>query len=86
MTYVERRIRYPAQSRSLGTTGILKINFIVDKTGKAKISHICGDGLDGYFDLVVWEIVEQMPRWKPGTKERQPVEVNYYLSVAFDLK
>lgn len=86
MYYLRSNIKYPAISRSLGTNGIVLINFIVDETGKANISHICGDGLDGYCDLVVWEIVEQMPRWKPGTIDGQPVEVSYYLPVSFQLR
>lgn len=83
--YLRLNMKYSAQSRSLGTNGIVLINFNVDETGKVKISHICGDGLDGYCDLVVWELVEQMPRWKPATKDGKSVEVSYYLPVSFKL-
>lgn len=84
--YLRLNIKYPSISRSKGTSGIVTVNFIVDETGKANLSHICGDGLDGYCDLVVWEIIEQMPRWKPGEKDGKPVEVSYFLPVQFKLK
>lgn len=84
--YLRLNIKYPAESRSLGTNGIVLINFIVDETGNANISHICGDVLDGYCDLVVWEVVEQMARWKPGTKDGKPVEMSVYLPVSFQMR
>lgn len=83
--YLRLNMKYPAQSRSLGTTGILQILFTIDETGKTEVNHICGNGLDGYCDLVVWEIVEQMPRWKPGKINGKPVEMRYILPVSFKL-
>lgn len=85
MQYLRANMKYPAISRSLGTSGTVIINFVVDEIGKANVSHICGDGLDGYCDLVVWEIIEQMPRWKPGSKDGEPVKVKYYLPFEFKL-
>lgn len=85
LKYVQRRIRYSSYSRALGTTGNLQITFMIDETGKAVVSHICGDGLDGHCDLMVWEIIEKMPRWKPARKNGKPVEVPYNLSVFFKL-
>lgn len=62
------------------------INFIVDESGEPIDFKICDQGLDGYCDLVVWEVVENFPLWTPGVYEGEPVEVEYRLPVKFSLR
>lgn len=81
--YIKRELRHPAASRRADVFGLVKISFVVDVTGRAKVSHICGEGLDAYCDLEVWEIIEKMPRWTPGSQNGKLVEVSYILPVEF---
>lgn len=86
MKYLTSKIKYPSESHNNRTRGILYIAFIVNEKGKAIPSRICDNGLDGYCDLIVWEIVENMPTWTPGIKDGENIEVNFYLPVFFKFR
>ncbi len=86
MNYLGENIKYPIESLSSGVNGRVRIKFVVNESGKAIVLNICGDGLDGYCDLVVWEIIENMPLWSPPTEDEKPVRVSFYLPVSFKLK
>ena len=86
LKYLSENIVYPVESKNNYTTGTLYISFVVNKDGHPTDLCICGQGLDAYCDLVVWEIVENMPAWSPGELNGEYAEVEYRLPVKFTLR
>lgn len=66
-----------------------RIRFVVEKDGS--ISHPCiikdiaPLGRNPFLKKAALEILEQMPKWKPGLKDGKPVRSYYTLSIIFKL-
>jgi hypothetical protein len=82
--YLAMNITYPIESRSLGNTGKVFINFVISKEGKPQPYSI-QRGVDPYINLATWELIDQMPTWNPATLEGVPIESYFTLPISYRL-
>jgi TonB family protein len=82
--YVASTMKYPSIALENGIYGQVIVNFIVAHDGSvtdAKISR----GVDPTLDKEALRIVNNMPKWKPGSQNGKPVRVSYSLPIDFKL-
>ena len=77
-------MKYPEQARKNGISGKVYVSFVIDSNGQVKDEKILR-GIGGGCDEVALEMVQKMPRWKPGKQGGVPVAVQYNLPVQFNL-
>lgn len=83
--YIQQNVRYPQKAKSIGESGIVYVDFVVDTNGKIKKvkakNHI-GGGCSEEAERVV----RSMPDWCPGKQGNKNVAVKMVLPVNFSLK
>ncbi|NNM15922.1 MAG: energy transducer TonB, partial [Bacteroidia bacterium] len=75
---------YPLNARQNAATGTVYVTFVIDKSGKVLSPEVL-KSVDGYpeFSTEAVRLVSEMPTWKPGTIDDEPVNVRYNLPVRF---
>ena len=82
--WVQARLKYPKEARNAGVEGTVQLQFVVGKNGGVQEVQVL-KGVDPALDNEAVRVVRSSPKWKPGTKEGQPVRVTNRLSVVFSL-
>lgn len=85
LKYLAENIRYPQVAKELGISGMVFVEFVVDKTGKIKDSKVVR-GIGGGCDEEALRVIKGMPAWTPGKQRGKPVSVQFRLPVRFVLK
>jgi TonB family protein len=83
-TYIAKNLQYPASSRDKGIEGRVIAQFIVRKDGSIDSINILSSPDQAMSDEVV-RVISNMPKWKPGSQNRKPVNVRFTLPVTFKL-
>lgn len=85
MSYLGKKINYPADARKEKIEGRVVLKFIVDKKGN--ISHVenMRESVDPRLVKEAIRVVEAMPAWNPGKNKGEPVSVSFVLPVSFKL-
>lgn len=83
--YLSDNLRYPAAAEKVKAQGRVFVNFIVDKTGEVSDVKIL-KGIGFGADEEAIRVVQNMPRWKPGSQSGQPVNVRFNLPINFTLE
>ncbi|RMG81577.1 MAG: energy transducer TonB [Bacteroidetes bacterium] len=83
--FLAAHIKYPSESIKRGSSGTVYIRFIIDKEGNA-VPHSIMRGVDPFIDMEAWQIIEKMPKWKPATKNGEPIESYWILPMRFILR
>ncbi|SIT89368.1 energy transducer TonB [Pontibacter indicus] len=84
MNWLAQNVRYPAEAQKAGAQGLVIISYLVDTSGR--ISNI--EVLRGFHpagDTEAIRVVKQMPRFKPGTIEGEPIDMTYILPIRFTI-
>jgi TonB family protein len=83
-TYVMSALKYPVEAQVKGITGKVFIGFVVDRNGKvinAKVER----SVHPLLDKEALRVVNEMPRWTPGTDGGDPKNVYFTLPINFAL-
>jgi TonB family protein len=83
-SYLSKNIKYPENAKKEGINGRVFINFIVEKSGKVGEVKLLR-GIGGGCDEEAMRVVSEMPNWKPGLQDGQPVRVSYNIPIKFAL-
>lgn len=87
--YLSSKIIYPQSAIENGEEGKVYLSFIVEKDGS--VSNVRIVKSSGYralyraLDHEAIRVLSQMPPWKPGIKNGQPVRTKFQLPVFFQL-
>jgi periplasmic protein TonB len=84
--YLGQNIKYPQNCRDNGIEGTLYIGFIIEKDGSitnvvCKRGHFCED-----YTKNTIELIQAMPKWKPGLIKGKPVRVSYTIPIKIHLE
>jgi TonB family protein len=83
-SYLSKNIKYPENAKKEGINGRVFINFIIEKSGKVGEVKLLR-GIGGGCDEEAMRVVSEMPNWKPGLQDGQPVRVSYNIPIKFAL-
>jgi len=82
MQYIGQETRYPIKCVEQGIQGTALVNFIVGTDGQ--ISEIgLEDDVDYDLGIEALRVAIKMPRWTPGLREGEPINVRYIMPVKF---
>ncbi len=82
--FLTENIKYPVEARESGVQGTVYVGFVVEKDGSIKDARVLRGIGKGCEDEAL-RVIRQMPKWKPGTQRRQPVNVQMTLPITFVL-
>ena len=84
MQYLADNISYPQKAREEGIQGTVYVTFVVEKDGSIADVRILR-GIGGGCDEEAMEVVENMPDWKPGKQDGEPVRTQFNMPIRFTL-
>ena len=82
--YVASSMQYPAIALENGIIGQVFVNFVVAQDGSVTDAKIAR-GVDPSLDKEALRIVNNMPKWKPGTQAGKNVRVSYSMPINFTI-
>lgn len=83
--FIQKKLIYPEKAKAEGIEGRVFITFTIEKDGSVSNVKILR-GIGGGCDEAAKEVVEKMPKWKPGTQRGKPVRVQFNLPIKFELE
>ena len=84
LDFIYTRIKYPQEARENGIEGTVLIRFIIERNGKLSNKEIIKD-IGGGCGQEVLRVINEMPKWVPGSIRDEEVRVYYNLPVKFRL-
>ena len=84
MNFLKKNIVYPQLAIEVGITGIVYIEFIIEKDGAISNILVLKE-IGGGCDEEAVRVVQMMPKWNPGKQNGFPVRVKLTLPVKFSL-
>lgn len=82
--FLQQNIQYPLLARLNGIQGTVHVSFIVTKEGEIKRPTIIKSA-HPFLDFEAIRLIKSMPKWTPGTKNGQPVDVRFNMPIKFNL-
>ena len=86
MTYLRDNVKYPADAKKDKKEGRVACSFVITKEGKVTDAHVVKSSGTESLDNEALRVVNNMPDWKPGKENGEPVNVHYTIPVVFKLK
>ena len=86
MTYLMDNVKYPADAKKDKKEGRVICSFVVSKEGKINDAHVVKSSGTESLDNEALRVVNNMPDWKPGKENGEPVNVQFTIPVVFKLK
>ena len=86
MTYLMDNVKYPADAKKDKKEGRVACSFVITKEGKVTDVHVVKSSGTESLDNEALRVVNNMPDWKPGKENGEPVNVHYTIPVVFKLK
>jgi periplasmic protein TonB len=82
--YLRNEIKYPLLSMEKGIEGQVVVRFKIGKSGAVSNVEIT-NSVNNELDREAMRVVSNMPDWKPGIHDGEPVDVTYTLPIKFTL-
>lgn len=82
--FIAKNIKYPQYAAQHGIQGTVEVAFVIDREGNVTGAKVM-KGVDGTLDAEAIRVVESMPRWEPGKKSGEPVNVQLRMPISFNL-
>lgn len=87
LKFIQQNLVYPKAARKDKIEGRVVVEFVVRPNGSItdiKILKSIGEPKHGIDEAVI-DLIESMPRWKPGMTNGKPVAMRYRLPIRFSL-
>jgi protein TonB len=85
LSFLSKNVSYPKLAREANIEGTVVISFVVEKDGQISKAEIRRD-IGGGCGREALRVVNQMPKWIPGSQQGQKVRVMFNLPVRFKLQ
>lgn len=85
MRYLSQNIIYPSIAQEMGIQGKVYVQFVVNKNGEV-INISIVKGIDKSLNEEALRVVQNMPKWTPGSQQGRAVNVSYNIPISFRLK
>ncbi|HMQ08832.1 MAG TPA: TonB family protein [Saprospiraceae bacterium] len=84
LEYIYSHLKYPKEARINRVEGSALIQFLIHKDGTVADVKVLR-GLCNEISQMCTDLIENMPKWKPGYQRGEPVKVLYTLPIRFQL-
>ena len=82
--FISDNLVYPESAKETRIEGTVYVSFIIDKSGTLKESNIIRD-IGGGCGEAALQVLATMPRWEPGIKDGEAVNIKLNLPIHFAL-
>ena len=83
MKFVNKNKQYENDKDKNKNVGIVMVTFVIEKDGSIEDSVKVIKPLTEFYNKEAIRIVKAMPKWVPGTKNGEPVRVQFNLPIKF---
>lgn len=83
-TYIVQNVKYPEIAKENGLSGKVFVQFVINQKGEVQDVKIAR-GVDPALDKEAIRVVQNLPKWKPGSQRGKPVKVSYTVPINFQL-
>lgn len=83
--YIANNVRYPKIAKKKNIQGTVYIGFVVNEFGDVCNVEVLR-GVHQSLDDEAVRVIKSLPKWKPATKDGQPVSVSHSVPIKFMLK
>jgi TonB family protein len=83
VTYIQSKLKYPAEAVRNKVKGRVIISFVIDKEGNVTDAFI-EKGIGSGCDQAALNAVRQLPQFAPGKQDGQPVAVRFVIPIQFE--
>ena len=80
-----KTVMYPAEAAKQGIQGKVYVSFVVGSDGEVVNAKIAR-GVHPLLDAEALRVINQLPKWTPGTQKGMPVAVSYTVPISFLLQ
>lgn len=84
LSFIKDNLEYPQKAIDGQTEGRVIIRFVVNSNGEISDPTIL-KGINKNLDQAAIDVINKLPRWKPGQQDGQPVSVRFTLPIVFKL-
>ena len=84
LSFIKDNLEYPQKAIDEQTEGRVIIRFVVNSNGEISDPTIL-KGINKNLDQAAIDVINKLPRWKPGQQDGQPVSVRFTLPIVFKL-
>ena len=85
LRFVYSTLRYPSFAREKGIQGTARIEYVIKKDGSIGEVRVL-NGLCKQIEQAIMDVIDKMPKWRPGYQDGEPVDVLFLLPVKFRLE
>ena len=84
LSFIKNNLEYPQKAIDEQTEGRVIIRFVINSNGEISDPTIL-KGINKNLDQAAIDVINKLPRWKPGQQDGQPVSVRFTLPIVFKL-
>ena len=84
LSFIKDNLKSPQKAIDEQTEGRVIIRFVVNSNGEISDPTIL-KGINKNLDQAAIDVINKLPRWKPGQQDGQPVSVRFTLPIVFKL-
>ena len=84
LSFIKDNLEYPQKAIDEQTEGRVIIRFVVNSNGEISDPTIL-KGINKNLDQAAIDVINKLPRWKPGQQDGHPVSVQFTLPIVFKL-
>ncbi len=82
--FLRQQLMYPEQAHKQGVEGRVVVGFMINEQGRV-VSPKIVKSIHPALDSEAVRVVQLMPRWKPGMKDKTPIVAPVVLPIVFEL-
>ncbi|MCL2560716.1 MAG: energy transducer TonB [Rikenellaceae bacterium] len=84
--WVNERVVYPQMAASMGVTGTVTLQFVIERDGSLTNIEVFNSSGDSMLDNEAVRVLRQSPLWEPGKQGDRPVRVAHTMPIVFQLQ
>jgi TonB family protein len=81
--FIAENLKYPADAKAKGISGMVPVNFVIDKEGNI-VNPKVGKSLYPSMDEEALRVVKLIKGWKPGMQNGKPIACKVNITVRFN--
>lgn len=83
--YLRKNLEYPSRAKALGLSGAVHLSFVIDENGRVSEVKVL-KGINEEMDIAAIKVLENSPRWNPGSKGGIPTHARMKIPIVFSFE
>lgn len=83
--YLRKNLEYPSRAKALGLSGAVSLTFLIDENGRVSDVKVL-KGINEEMDNAAIKVLENSPRWNPGSKGGIPTQARMKIPIVFSFE